>query len=101
RLTRLGSPGLLESDPWLGSGFLAPPDNARVRDVDGGRGWLSSALRAASGTQTEVEPSTVTETEEEGELSAAGDWKRIGNGWGAAANEHDEADDAGGGKETE
>nr|ADN33848.1 hypothetical protein [Cucumis melo subsp. melo] len=111
RLTRLGSPGSARltrlqpaaySNRIRGSDLVfAPPDNARVRDVDGGRGWLSSAFRAASGTQTEVGPSTVTETEEEGELSAAGGWKRIGNGWGAAADEHDEADDAGGGRETE
>uniref|UniRef100_A0A9I9E3L4 Uncharacterized protein n=1 Tax=Cucumis melo TaxID=3656 RepID=A0A9I9E3L4_CUCME len=73
-----------------GSGLVfAPPNNARVRDVDGGRGWLSSAFRAASGTPIEVEPSMVTETEEEGEISAAGGWKRIGNGWRPRRNRFD------------
>uniref|UniRef100_A0A9I9E3Y2 Uncharacterized protein n=1 Tax=Cucumis melo TaxID=3656 RepID=A0A9I9E3Y2_CUCME len=31
----------------------------------------------------------VTETEEEGEISAAGGWKRIGNGWRPRRNRFD------------
>uniref|UniRef100_A0A9I9E3B1 Uncharacterized protein n=1 Tax=Cucumis melo TaxID=3656 RepID=A0A9I9E3B1_CUCME len=87
RLSSLGSLGSACSNRIRGSGrvflpfFFAPPDNARVRDVDGGRGWLSSAFSAASGTPIEVEPSTVTETEEEEEISATGGWKRNGDGW--------------------